>query len=124
MNTPRDDRFDAAMRQRHADAATRLSARTQAQLRQRRSAALSGQASALPILRRAAWPLAASLAALAVIAVGMQLQKPPPPVPPRAHLAATPAQDARPGDAGSVLDETPDFYLWLASSDARTLAME
>ena len=27
-------------------------------------------------------------------------------------------------DAYAALDETPDLYLWLASSDAATLAME
>jgi len=35
---------------------------------------------------------------------------------------AKPAEDEF--DAYTALDETPELYLWLASSDAATLAME
>lgn len=122
MNDDNDNRFDAAMRQRHAAAVARPSARTRAQLQQRQRAAMAGR-SAGGMWRRG-WPLATAFAAVLAVAVGLQLRPQPAPQPgvPATDLAG--ADDG--GDAAfdTLLDENPDFYLWLASVDADALAVE
>ncbi len=133
-----DDRFDAAMRARHAVALTAVSPRVAAQLQQRRRAALAGSAVPAAGPRRFGWPVgaavAASFAALLAVAIGLQS-------PTRLAQGDAPAvaMTATPGDGpvapmldadgdgiadDSILDEDPDFYAWLASSDATALAME
>ena len=57
-------------------------------------------------------------AAMAVV-VGLQLRQPPTSATPAAVVAAT-SDDS----LDTVLDENPDFYLWLASRDATAIAME
>ena len=114
--------FDEALRQRHGTAVAHVSARTQAQLQQRRRAALSASAPGRPhtTMRRFAWPVATSFAAILALAVGMQLrQDPVAPMP-----VATVADDDDLGASFAALDENPDFYLWLASSDAVAFASE
>ena len=114
--------FDEALRQRHGDAVAHISARTQAQLQQRRRAALSASAPGMPrtTMRRFAWPVATSFAAILALAVGMQLrQDSVAPVP-----VATVADDDDLGASFAALDENPDLYLWLASNDAVTFASE
>ena len=124
MNTPDpvDARFDRTMRAVHADAAAHVSAATMAQLHRRRHAALS-QA---PARTSRGWSLAAAgFASLLVVAlgVGFALRPGSEPVPPPATVVSTNA-DADLDDAITVLDENPDFYVWLASGDADLLAME
>ena len=75
------------------------------------------------------WRLGTALAAAAVIALAVGLR--PHGLPsqstqgPDLAAVATAAVDAPPGDDGTgPLDQNPDFYLWLASSDAEQLAME
>jgi len=114
--------FDEALRQRHGDAVSHISARTQAQLQQRRRAALSASAPGMPrtAMRRFAWPVATSFAAILALTVGMQLrQDSVAPTP-----AATVADDDDLGASFAALDENPDLYLWLASSDAVAFASE
>ena len=114
--------FDEALRQRHGDAVAHISARTQAQLQQRRRAALSASAPGRPrtTMRRFAWPVATSFAAILALAVGMQLrQDSVAPVP-----VATVADDDDLGASFAALDENPDLYLWLASNDAVAFASE
>lgn len=67
---PRDAAFDAAARAAHDDALRRVSARVEAQLHQRRRAALSGRAAAAP---RTLWPMlvVGGTAALA-LAIGLR----------------------------------------------------
>jgi anti-sigma-K factor RskA len=113
----RDDRFDAAMRQQYEIAATRLSARTQAQLQQRRRAALDTRP-ARASGRQFGWPIAASFAAILALAIGLQVRQPPEPA------TTTPVVADNADDLDTVLDENPDFYVWLASSDANAIAME
>lgn len=114
----RAERFDAAMRQRHALAATRLSPQVQAQLQQRRVAAMRAGPTHARHRRRIGWSLAtASMAALA-LAFGLQVQRQPTPP------SAAPAIVATDEILDTVLDENPDFYLWLASSDANAFASE
>ena len=119
--------FDASLRQHHAQAVANLSARTQAQLQLRRRAAAS------PIrhapLRGYAWPLAAACA-VGVLAIGLQWRQADIPVPAATPVAVAPGSTNSAGesadefDAYTMLDEAPDLYLWLASNDAATLAME
>ena len=121
--------FDATLRSHHAQALASISARTQSQLQlRRRTATTPARHSAM---RAFAWPLAAACAA-GVLVVGLQWRQPDTPVPAAASsvaassgtvdAAAKPADDEF--DAYTALDETPDLYLWVASSDAATLAME
>ena len=131
MNTrphpPADDRFDQAgfdqrLRERHAEAVARISPRVRAQLAQRRNAAQRGDAAAAP--RRGLRPLAAGAAFAAVLALGLMLL-------PGTPDSAAPATEAAIADASTpaaapntILDEDPEFYAWLASTDGQLLAME
>lgn len=108
-----DVRFDAIARARHAASLERLSARTQARLAQAQRPATR------PVLRqRPAWALPTVLAAIAVLAIAVQLRPEP------ATAPAAPSADAAlvvagttSTDPAAVLDENPDLYLWLASTD-------
>ena len=118
-----DERFDARIRQAHADAVSHLSARTRLQLQLRRGAATTRRK---PVATRSfAWPLAAACA-VGALAIGLQLRQPESPgtvpSPDTALASATP--DAGVADAWTALDESPDLYLWLESDDAAMLAME
>lgn len=121
-NDTSDTRFDASMRQRHAVAVARPSARTRAQLQQRLRAAMAGQPAPATGLQRRGWPLAAAFAAVLAVVVSLQLrpQSTPQPVAPTVDSAIV-ADDAA---LDTMFDENPDFYLWLASTDADTLALE
>ena len=118
-----DERFDARIRQAHADAVSHLSARTRLQLQLRRGAATTRRK---PVATRSfAWPLAAACA-VGALAIGLQLRQPESPgtVPSPDTAHATAAPDAGVADAWTALDESPDLYLWLESDDAAMLAME
>ena len=124
----RDDTFDASLRARHAAALERLSPRVQAQLAQRRNAALRGHAARS---RGHGFRYAATgLAAACALALGLHFSAVPTPTPRAAAVVAapTPAPAGNAGNAGNagstMLDEDPDFYAWLASSDAQRVAME
>ncbi|KAF1716614.1 hypothetical protein [Pseudoxanthomonas wuyuanensis] len=114
------EHFDRQARQLHAAAVTHLSAQTLARLRAARHAAQTDAAPA----RRGHWRWLAATAFSAVFAVAIVTQLGP--------LTQTPeAPDATVADNISdydpaliVLDENPDLYLWLASSEAQPLAME
>lgn len=110
----RDDRFDAIVRDVHAHALDALSPRTRAQLQLRRRAA-----PAAVRLRGYALPLAAACA-VAALAIGWQLRRPDAGIAP-ATLPVAAIDDDSPTLA---LDENPELYEWLASSDAALLAME
>lgn len=125
MNTPMD--FDTTVRAHHRKALVQLSPRMQAQLAQRRNAALRGERPAAHQhrLRYAA----AGFAAVGALMLGLQFQTPAPQgSAPVATIAALPltASPATSGNTGSnlVLEQDPDFYAWLGSSDAPQLAME
>jgi hypothetical protein len=118
MNANRDDHFDANLRARHQASLERLSPRVQAQLAQRRNAALRG----VPVRRAHGFRYAAGFAALCALAIGLQFGIMPNPNTP-ASAPATGIASATPADA-TMLDEDPEFYAWLASSDAQLVAME
>lgn len=73
------------------------------------------------------WPLAAACAA-GVLAVGLHLNREPEPQ--AAPIVATPDAGVpiETGDeaasAWNALEQTPDFYLWLASADTAALELE
>jgi hypothetical protein len=177
-DTPNEAAFDAAARRAHAASLDRLSPRVQAQLAQRRRAALKGEAPAGVRL----WPMLAvgGSAALALTIGLMVLHAPirdagdpstpsapqvaeatparsapvavpsvpapaPAPTPAATAIAQAPtvhrddvvAVDALPADwtaadfdaaqtAGDpgALDESPDFYLWLAAQGDQSAAPE
>lgn len=127
MNTDNDhrsdDRFDAAMRQRHALASARISPRVEAQLRQRR-AALRADPRRAHSGWRPGWPVATACAAVLAVLAGTQLQREPASQTPAPAAMAAAAAAADRADLDSVLDENPDFYLWLASGDADTFAVK
>lgn len=125
-NNERD--FDASLRGQHAQAVANLSARTQAQLQLRRCVAAAPPRHAS--LRGYAWPLAAACA-VGMLAIGMQWRQAGIPVPATTPVAVSAGNTNAAGesagdefDAYTMLDEAPDLYLWLASNDAATLAME
>jgi len=130
-----DDRFDARIRAAHDASLAHLSARTRAQLQQRRRAALAGEPRNASASFRYAWPVAMACV-LGALAIALQLRPtavaPPSAGAPVVAAASTsgPAANAAPpanGDttaAYATLDESPDLYVWMASDDAAALAME
>ncbi len=121
INTLDQDRFDDTLRQHHAVSVARLSPQVQAQLVQRRHAAGRGHAVHRGGVLRAG---AAALATLCALAIGLQPRTgtmPETAVPAKAMAsAAAGAMRTR----STMLDEDPEFYAWLASSDAQQVAME
>lgn len=116
-----DDAFDRRARQLHAASLHSLSPRVQAQLAQRRRAALAGPPPAPAPRARWGW-LGGAMATACVLVVAFQL-RPPVETPAAVPRAVAVVQDAAP-DPGGLLAEDPDFYLWLASSDAQAYAVE
>jgi hypothetical protein len=124
-----DRDFDATLRGHHAQALASMSPSTQAQLQLRRRAAT--EPARHSAMHAFAWPLAAAFAA-SVLVVGLQWRQPDtslrtaasPVAAPPGTMDATSKPENDEFDAYTALDETPDLYLWLASSDAATLAME
>lgn len=115
--------FDAAMRQRYAEATTQVSARTQAQLHQRRRQALSTPRRTASPLRRYGLAGATACAALFAAVLGLQWQQENR-VQPTLTVPSAPVSADADDDDGGLYDQNPDFYLWLASQDAQSLAME
>lgn len=118
--THREDAFDRHARRAHAASLDALSPRVQAQLAQRRRAALAATPASGRGLPR--WGWAGALAAVGALAIGLQLRAPDPA--PAGPAIATASTEALPADPGGVLAEDPDFYLWLASRESQALAME
>ena len=119
MNANHEDRFDAAIRAHHQASLDRLSPRTQAQLAQRRNTALRGEGMRRGHGFRYA---AAGFAALGALAIGLQFGTLPTTTGP-ATATAIGTATASTTDA-TMLDEDPEFYAWLASSDAQQVALE
>ena len=115
-----DGNFDRDMRQLHATAVAQISPQTLARLRAARHAA---QASPK---RGHAWRWVAATAFSAVLAVALGVQFLPRSgtVPAAQPMVATVGSDDGYEDSLAALDESPDLYMWLASSEAEPLAME
>ena len=129
------DNFDSHIRRHHAAALAQLSPQVQAQLAQRRNAALRGQ----PVRRSHGLRYAAaSVATVCAMAIGLRMYALPTPVaaplasthvdaPVAAHASAaalTASAGAAPASSNPMLEEDPSFYAWLGTSDAHPLAME
>jgi hypothetical protein len=112
-----DEALDRALRAIHADAVSNLSARTQAQLRQRLRSATTPAPS-----RRHGWQMASAVVALVLVAGAYWRMTALPVASSPASAVATTATDS--GDLVAVIDETPDLYLWLDSDEATRLASE
>ncbi len=113
-------RFDEVLRGHHRASLVELSPKVRAQLAQRRHAALRG---ASPQRSHRLGFAAAGFAALCALAIGVQFRNPPTPSPAsNTILASTTSAPARADTI--ILDQDPDFYAWLASSDAMQVAME
>lgn len=121
-----DARFDAALRDLHAQALERVSPQVRQRLRTIRS-----EAAAQPQRGRGGllgWALASSGVAAVALALGLQFVGTGAPAPlavaiaPASEAAAAPVTVETgydPDTAVAALDENPDLYLWLASnSDA------
>lgn len=118
---PKDESFDNAMRELHAQALMHVSPMTRARLRVGRTAAQRAP------IRGFGWVLASGFAAVFAIAIGLQLQKPPAATVSTQTAASTNPESNADDGTGLVatLDENPDFYLWLASNDdAQPVALE
>ncbi len=112
-------RFDAHARAAHARSREALSPRVRAQLQQRRRAAVAaGATAATPRRHGWAWLGAPALALALAFAAPWRTAHDPAPVLPA--VASAVAANAAP----TTLEQDPDFYLWLASSDAVALASE
>ncbi len=122
MNTEIDENnqsFDHDMRRLHASAVSNISPQMLAQLRAARHAAQT----APPRGHAWRWLAATAFSAMLAVALGVQF------LPSAGPLSAAPpvaAAGSAPGytDTVATLDENPDLYLWLASSEAAPLAME
>lgn len=119
--------FDRHARALHAAAIEQVPTRALHQLRMRRRAAAPAPARVPARIR--GWSVATACAAVFAVAVGVRMVPSEAPVAVMAAAGApssatTAALADDPIDAVASLDEDPDFYLWLASSDAQLLALE
>ena len=122
MNSAIDkqDHFDHGLKQLHAAAVSHLSPQTLARLR----AARHGVAPSAPQRNHAwRWLAASVFSAVLAVAIGVQFLPQSQTAPAAQPVAATTDNDTYVGGT-AALDENPDLYLWLASQDAATLAME
>ena len=127
-NTPLEGMaFDRKARQFHAASVAHVSATTQAQLHQRRRTALAGSrnAAARRMVRPLVWTGALALLAVAIV-LPLAMQLPDAPVEAPSTIAAITSPAATIADDGTIatLEEDPQLYVWLASSDAIALASE
>ena len=118
---PDHDRFDTSVRQHHAESLHMLSPQVRAQLVQRRNAAKRGEAVHRGHALRVG---AAAFATLCALAIGLQLRPTALPGNVTAVDATIAAVAPNGRTVGTMLDEDPEFYAWLASSDAQQVAME
>lgn len=117
----KNENFDREMRQLHATAVNQLSPQTLARLR----AARHGLAKEATPRRGHAWRWVTATAFSAVLAVvvGMQFL-PQSQTMPAAQPIASLTTDDNYVSSVVTLEENPDLYLWLASSEAEPMAME
>ena len=120
-NTPDHARFDLALQGHHAAALAQLSPQVRAQLAQRRLAATRGEGARRGHGVRYA---AAAFATLCALAIGLQLRPATLPGQITSADAAVAIVAAAGRTDSTMLDEDPEFYAWLASSDAQQIAME
>ncbi|HEY5972199.1 MAG TPA: hypothetical protein VIT22_09525 [Pseudoxanthomonas sp.] len=114
------DTFDRDMHQLHAAAVNPVSPQTLARLRAARHTA-----QAAPQRGHAwRWIAASAFSAVLAVAIGVQFLPQSTSVPATQPVVTTVDTANDYGDSVATLDENPDLYLWLASSEAEPLAME
>lgn len=114
-----NETFDRDMRQLHATAVTHISPQTLARLR----AARHGAQTAPPQRGHAwRWMAASAFSAVLAVAIGVQFLPRSAPLSTAQPMITGTSDDY--SDGVATLDENPDLYLWLASSEAEPLAME
>lgn len=122
MNTEidRNETFDRDMRQLHTAAMTHISPQTLTRLRATRHAAQTAPQGGHALR----WVTASAFSAVLAVAVGMQFLPRSVPVSTALPVAAATDIASDYNDGVATLEENPDLYLWLASSEAEPLAME
>lgn len=117
----KNEAFDRDMRQLHTTAVNHISPQTLARLR----AARHGLAQEATPRRGHAWRWMAATAFSAVLAVaiGVQFLPQSQSLPDVQPVATTQIDDTYVSSV-ATLEENPDLYLWLASSEAEPMAME
>jgi anti-sigma-K factor RskA len=116
----RNNEFDRDMRQLHAAAVSQVSPQTLARLRAARHAAQT----APKRVHAWRWVAATAFSAVLAMALGVQFLPQSGTVPATQPTVAVRDDDDVYGDSLATLDESPDLYMWLASSEAEPLAME
>ena len=115
-----NEAFDRDMRQLHATAVARISPQTLARLRIARHGA-----QAAPQRGHAwRWITASAFSAVLAVAIGVQFLPRSTPLSTVQPMIAATGTSNDYSDAVATLEENPDLYLWLASSEAEPLAME
>lgn len=116
--------FDRRMRALHTASVEHVSSPTLGRLRSARHALAQANAGTRPASPRA-WLGIGLASVLVAVVVGHQLQGP---AAPAGSEAGAPArlvvEDETYPEVFASMDENPDLYLWLASSEAVPLAME
>lgn len=115
-----DNAFDRDMRQLHAAAVSQVSPQTLARLRTARHAAQTAPKRG----HTWRWVTATAFSAALAVALGVQFLPRSGTLPASQPMVATVGNDEGYGDGVAALDESPDLYMWLASSEAEPLAME
>lgn len=116
--TTAPDPFDRRARQLHAESLAHVSPDVLARLRRARREAAAASSTARS-RRLPSWLAGGAVAAAVVLAVALRPQ--PAPLPPDAGSATTVAVA---DELAGPLQEDPGFYLWLASADVASLALE
>lgn len=113
--------FDRDMQQLHATAVDNISPQTLARLRAARHGLGKEAVSQRGHTWR--WMTATAFSAVLAVAIGLQFLPTSQPVAPASPTVATVVADEY-NTGVTALDENPDLYVWLASSEAEPLAME
>jgi predicted cobalt transporter CbtA len=123
-DAPGGGELDRIARTLHTEGVAHVTPRTLMQLRARQTRPATGRARGAGT-RALGWGLAGACAAVFAVAIGLRMDLPSvagDPAPVAAAASQVDSDDVL--EAYAALDEDPDFYLWLASTDVQSLAME
>lgn len=121
LDTHRDARFDAAMRDLHRSAVASVTPQLRWKLRPAPTGGAAGRFGGRGFGDwRVGTGLAAVTAAVFAVAIGFGLRAPDDAASPTSTLAANDPATETVG----VLEQDPDFFAWLASDDAALVAVE
>ena len=115
-----NEAFDRSMRQLHVTAVAKISPPALARLRAARHSVQKA-----PQRGHAwRWIAASAFSAVLAVAIGVQFLPQSAPVSTMQPTVAAAGTGDYYSDSVALLEENPDLYLWLASSEAEPLAME